>query len=105
MVNRPVDLAAKPRARERFVVHVDSLAARWIGGLSLLCAAGWLVIILAHHHRHPAWHYADRLGWSLTVLGAVAFIARGIFLGRPVTARHAAAAGFFVLVGLGSHVL
>jgi len=27
----PVDLAAKPPARERVVVHVDSLAARWIG--------------------------------------------------------------------------
>jgi lysylphosphatidylglycerol synthetase-like protein (DUF2156 family) len=101
----PVDVAAKVRARERLVVHVDSLAARWIGALALLCATGWLVVILAYHHHRPEWHYADRLGWSLTVLAAVALIARGIFLGRPVTATHAAAAAFFVLGGLGAHVL
>lgn len=104
-MNGPVDVAAKPRARERVVVHVDSLAARWIGAFALLCAAGWLIVILAHHHQQPDWHYADRLGWSLTVLGAVAFIARGIFLGRPVTTMHAAAAALFVVAGLGSHVL
>ncbi|MGO9926046.1 MAG: bifunctional lysylphosphatidylglycerol flippase/synthetase MprF [Mycobacterium sp.] len=101
----PVDVAAKPRARERVVVNVDSPAARWIGALALLGAAGWLIVILARHHLHPDWHYTDRLGWSLTVLGAVAFIARGVFLGRPVTAMHATAAAFFVLAGLGSHVV
>jgi lysylphosphatidylglycerol synthetase-like protein (DUF2156 family) len=101
----PVDVAANSRAGERVVVHVDSRAARWIGALGLLCAAGWLVVILAHHHHHPDWHYADRLGWSLAVLGAVALVARGIFLGRPVTATHAAAAAFLVLAGLGAHVL
>ncbi|HUE33001.1 MAG TPA: phosphatidylglycerol lysyltransferase domain-containing protein, partial [Mycobacterium sp.] len=57
------------------------------------------------HHDQPDWHYAARLGWSLTVFAAVALIARGIFLGRPVTATHAAAAAFFVLGGLGAHVL
>lgn len=98
-------VADRHRVRERVVVHVDSPAARWIGALALLCAAGWLIVILARHHQHPAWHCADRLGWSLTVLGAVAFIARGIFLGRPVTTAHAAAAALFVLAGLGSHVL
>lgn len=101
----PVDVAASHRARERVVVHVDSLAARWIGALALVCAAGWLVLILARYHHQPEWHYSDRLGWSLAILGAVAFIARGIFLGRPVTAIHAVAAAFFVLAGLGSHVL
>ncbi len=104
-MNGPVDVAARPRARERVVVHVDSLAARWIGALALLSAAGWLILILARHHQQPYWHYADRLGWSLAVLGAVAFIARGIFLGRPVTAMHATTAALFVLAGLGAHVL
>jgi lysylphosphatidylglycerol synthetase-like protein (DUF2156 family) len=105
-VNGPsVATAAKPRARERVVVHVDSLAARWIGASALFCAAAWLAVILARHHHNPAWHYADRLGWSLAILGAVAFIARGIFLGRPVTTLHATAAAFFVLGGLGVHVL
>jgi lysylphosphatidylglycerol synthetase-like protein (DUF2156 family) len=101
----PVAVAAKPRARERVVVHVDSLAARWVGALALFCAAGWLAVVLTRHHHNPAWHYADRLGWSLAVLGAVAFIARGIFLGRPVTTLHAATAAFLVVVGLGAHVL
>jgi lysylphosphatidylglycerol synthetase-like protein (DUF2156 family) len=101
----PVDVTARLRARERVVVHVDSLAARLVGALALFCAAGWLAVILARHHHNPAWHYADRLGWSLAILGAVAFIARGIFLGRPVTAMHATASAFFVLAGLGAHVL
>lgn len=85
--------------------YVDSLAARLIGGVALLCAAGWLVLILARHHHHPGWHDAGRLGWSLTVLAAVAVIARGVFLGRPVTAMHAGAAALCVMSGLGSHVL
>jgi len=104
-LNGPVDVAARPPARERVVVHVDSRAARWIGAVALFCAVGWLIVILARHHQQPYWHYADRLGWSLAVLGAVAFIARGIFLGRPVTTMHATAAALFVLAGLGAHVL
>lgn len=99
----PVDVSQ--RARERVVVHVDSIAARWIGALALFSAACWLIVILARHHLHPGWHDTGRLGWSLTVLAAVAFVARGIFLGRPVTTMHAAGAALFLLVGLGSHVL
>jgi len=101
----PAHVAAEPRGRERVVVHVDSLAARWIGALALLCAACWLIEILARHHLRPDPHYSDRLAWSLTVLAAVAWIARGIFLGRPVTAMHATAAALFVSAGLGLHVL
>jgi len=105
-VNGPrVDVVPRLSARERVVVHVDSLAARCIGALALLCAACWLIVILAYHHHHSDGHNAGRLGWSLTVLAAVALIARGIFLGRPVTTMHAAGAGLFVLAGLGSHVL
>jgi lysylphosphatidylglycerol synthetase-like protein (DUF2156 family) len=107
IVNGPVvDVtAARPRARERVVVSVDSLAVRLIGALALFGAACWLIEILARHHSHPSWNYTDRLAWSLTVLVAVAWMARGIFLGRPVTTLHAAAAAFFVLAGLGLHVL
>lgn len=100
-----VDVSAKVRGRERVVVAVDSRAARLIGALALLSATCWLAEILVRHHHQPAWHYTDRLAWSLTVLVAVAWIARGIFLGRPVTAVHAVAAGFCVLAGLGLHVL
>lgn len=105
MKGPPVDISLGLRVREHVVVQVNSLAARCIGALALLGAAGWLLVIVAHHHHRPEWYYAGRLGWSLTVLAAVAFIARGIFLGRPVTTMHAAVAAFFVVAGLGSHIL
>ncbi len=105
MKRPPVDVGLRLRARERVVVHVDSLAARCVGALALLCAACWLIVILFRHHHHPDWHYQTRLGWSLSVLVAVALIGRGIFLGRPVTTMHATAAALVLLAGLGSHVL
>lgn len=100
-----VDVSARAPARERVVVSVDSRAARLIGALALLTAACWLLEVLVRHHRQPAWYYSDRLAWSLTVLVAVAWIARGIFLGRPVTTAHAIAAALCVVAGLGLHVL
>ena len=85
-------------ASERVVVRVNSRVARWVGALALLSAACWLMKVIA---RGPS----GRLEWSLTVLAAVALIARGIFLGRPVTARHATAAVFVLIAGIGAHVL
>ena len=85
-------------ASERVVVHVNSRAARWVGALALLSAACWLMKVIA---RGPT----GRLEWSLTVLVAVALIARGIFLGRPVTARHAIAAILVLVAGIGAHVV
>jgi lysylphosphatidylglycerol synthetase-like protein (DUF2156 family) len=98
-------LAPRVRGRERVVVHVDSPVARWIGALALLSAAFWLVTGFARGHGHAVWQPAGRLAWSLTVLAAVALIARGIFLGRPVTARHAIAAAVVLVAGTGAHVL
>ena len=69
--------------------------------LSLFC---WLIMLLARDHDRD-WQAAGRLAWSLTILTAVALIARGIFLGRPVTAAHAWLALAAVLAGLGAHVL
>lgn len=100
-----VDVVAKPPARERVVVSVDSRAARLIGALALLCAACWLIEIVARQHGRPDWYHSDRVAWSLTVLVAVGWIARGIFLGRPVTAAHATAAALCLLAGLGLQVL
>lgn len=100
-----VKVASRPRAGERVVVHVDSPAARWIGALALLCTASWLIALIARDRAHADWQAAGRLAWSLTVLAAVALIARGIFLGRPVTATHAIAAALFVCAGIGAHVL
>jgi lysylphosphatidylglycerol synthetase-like protein (DUF2156 family) len=99
-----VNFALRLRARERVVVHVDSPAARWIGALAVLTLFCWLIVLLARDHDRD-WQAAGRLAWSLTILTAVALIARGIFLGRPVTAAHAWLALVAVLAGLGAHVL
>ncbi|MBV9639503.1 MAG: DUF2156 domain-containing protein [Mycobacteriaceae bacterium] len=105
MAEQPVNLA-KVRVRERVVVNVDSPAARWIGALALLSVFCWLVVLLARdYHHHANLHAAGRLAWSLIILAAVALIARGIFLGRPVTAAHASWAMVVLLVGLGARVL
>jgi lysylphosphatidylglycerol synthetase-like protein (DUF2156 family) len=103
-VNEPVKTAPRLRARERVVVHVDSPAARWIGALAVLSLFCWLILLLAREHDRD-WQAAGRLAWSLTILTAVALIARGIFLGRPVTAAHAWLSLAAVLAGLGAHVL
>jgi lysylphosphatidylglycerol synthetase-like protein (DUF2156 family) len=103
-MTEPVKVAKVP-ARERVVVNVDRAAARWIGALAVLSLFCWLVALLARNRDHPGWDAASRLGWSLTILTAVALIARGIFLGRPVTAAHATAAMVVLVIGLGAHVL
>ena len=106
MTEPPLQVAPRGlRARERVVVSVDSRVARWIGASALLIATCWLISLLARTHHHANWHADGRLAWSLTVLAAVALIARGIFLGRPVTAAHAISAGLAVLAGLGAHIL
>ena len=103
-MNEPVKLAPRLRARERVVAHVDSPTARWIGALAVLSLFCWLIVLLTHDHDRN-WQAAGRLAWSLTILTAVALIARGIFLGRPVTAAHAWLALAAVLAGLAAHVL
>ena len=100
-----IGVAPAVRASERVVVHVNSPVARWIGALALLSAACWLIAVIARGHDQAGWHASGRLDWSLTVLAAVALIARGIFLGRPVTALHATAAVIVLFGGIGAHVL
>ncbi|QQW35553.1 bifunctional lysylphosphatidylglycerol flippase/synthetase MprF [Mycobacterium marinum] len=100
-----VEVVPRVRARERVVVNVDSVTARCVGALAVFCAACWLIALLARNYRHEDWQAAGRLSWSLTVLAAVALIARGIFLGRPVTAMHAIVAALILVLGLGAHVL
>jgi lysylphosphatidylglycerol synthetase-like protein (DUF2156 family) len=75
------------------VVHADSRAARWIGALTLLTLVIWIVVL---HHD---------LAWSVTILCAVALIARGVYLHRPVTAAHAWVAMAILVVGLAFEVL
>ena len=104
MKESSIGVAPAVRAGER-VVHVNSPAARWISALALLSAACWLIPAIARGHDQAGWHATGRLEWSLTVLAAVAFVARGIFLGRPVTARHATAAAVVLFAGIAAHVL
>lgn len=100
-----VGVAPKARPSERVVVHVDSTGARWIGALALLSAACWLIAVIVRGYQDADLEATGRLGWSLTVLAAVALIARGIFLGRPVTAKHAAVAVLVLFAGLAAHLL
>ena len=93
-----IGIAPRGHATERVVVHFNSRTARWFGAVAPLAAACWLMKVIA---RGPI----DRLEWSLTVLAAVALIARGVFLGRPVTAGHAIGAVLLLLAGIGAHVL
>ncbi|MGY4651498.1 lysylphosphatidylglycerol synthetase-like protein (DUF2156 family) [Mycobacterium sp. URHB0021] len=76
-----------------------------MGALSVLSLFCWLIAVLARDHRHADWQTDGRLAWLLTLLIAVACIARGIFLGRPVTAAHAWLALVAVLAGLGAHLM
>ncbi|MGA8330234.1 MAG: phosphatidylglycerol lysyltransferase domain-containing protein, partial [Mycobacterium sp.] len=47
----------------------------------------------------------SRLAWSLSLLVAAIVAARGILVGRPVTARHAAMAMVLLWAGVGAHLL
>jgi lysylphosphatidylglycerol synthetase-like protein (DUF2156 family) len=93
------------RGRERVLVRVDVPAARFVSTLMLLCVLGWLTVLAVREHLGYNRFAPGRFGWSVALLGAVAVIARGIFLGRPVTTRHALAAAAAVGVGLFAHFL
>jgi lysylphosphatidylglycerol synthetase-like protein (DUF2156 family) len=90
--------------RERVVVDVGSPVARSVGALALFSACCWLLALLVHQVHSP-WHADGQLRWSLSVMTAVVFIGRGIFLGRPVTLPHAAAALGFLFAGMGARML
>ncbi len=93
------------RGRERVLVRADIPAARYVSVLMLLCVLGWLTVLAARDYLGYDRVAPGRFGWSVALLGAVALIARGIFLGRPVTAGHAIAAAAAVGAGLYAHFL
>ena len=104
MKESPLGLAPGVRSGGQ-AVHVHSSAARYLGAAALFGAVCWLMSIIVRAYAHAGWHATDRLEWSLTVLAAVALIVRGLFLGRPVTARHAGVAAVVLVVGIGARVL
>ena len=97
--------AATARGRQRILISADVRAARLISVLMLLCVLGWLTVLVAREHLGYGRVAPGRIGWSVALLAAVALIARGIFLGRPVTTGHAMAAAGAVCTGLGAHFL
>nr|WP_264040293.1 phosphatidylglycerol lysyltransferase domain-containing protein [Mycobacterium paraffinicum] len=87
------------------MVGADVPAARRISVLMLLCVLVWLVVLAARAYLGYERVAPGRFGWSVALLGAAALIARGIFLGRPVTSAHAIYAAAAVGAGLGAHFL
>ncbi|MCV7229588.1 bifunctional lysylphosphatidylglycerol flippase/synthetase MprF [Mycolicibacterium komossense] len=95
-----------PAARiKRRVMEADSHTTRRGGALAAVALFAWLVMLTERDEVRPDWQSGSRLAWSMAILVAVVFIARGIFLGRPVTAAHAAAAGAVLVVGITAHLL
>ncbi len=97
--------AVGARGRQRVLVRADVAAARFGSVAILLCALGWLTVLAVREHLGYERAAPGRFGWSVALLAAVALIARGIFLGRPVTAGHATIAAAAVAAGLSAHFL
>lgn len=93
----------RPLTRER--VDVDSRTTRHAGALAVLLVFSGLVVVLDYDRHHAHWETGGRLAWSVTILVAVALIARGLLLGRPVTVAHAVAAATVACAGLLVHLL
>jgi lysylphosphatidylglycerol synthetase-like protein (DUF2156 family) len=87
------------------LVRTDVPAIRFTSLAMLLCALGWLTLLVVREHLGLERVAPGRLGWSVALLASAAFIAHGIFLGRPVTAGHAIIAAAAVGAGLCAHFL
>lgn len=97
--------AVRVRARQRVLVRADVTAAR-IGSVVILASAlCWLLLLAVREHLGFERVAPGRFGWSVALLVSATFIARGVFLGRPVTARHALIAAAAAGVGVFAHFL
>ena len=97
--------AAAAGGRERILVRVDVPAIRHISALMLFSVLGGLTILVVRHHLGYDRVAPGRFGWSVALFVALALIARGIFLGRPVTTGHTMMSAATVCAGLGAHFL
>lgn len=79
--------------------------ARLFAALLVAGGFGSLVVMVLRDPDAADWRPSRRLAWSLSLLAATMLLARGIYLGRPVTSRHAAIAVAMLLAGLGGHLL
>ena len=89
----------------RVMAGLESRPSRWIGTGTIVGAFGLLAMMVARDHRVADWYPASRLTWSLSILVAAMLAARGILVGRPVTARHAAVAMVLLTTGVAAHLL
>lgn len=92
------------RGRERVLVRADTRAVRAVGVLTLAGAGVWLAVMAARERLGHDPVGAGRFGWSAALLVAVALIARGVILGRPVTTGHAVVAAGVLGAGVSAHV-
>lgn len=90
---------------DRVGLRLEPGRARRGSAVLILSASALLMLFLEHGRHHGLWQTNGRLAWSLTVLAAVVLLARGIFLGRPVTVPHALAACTVLAAGLFVHAL
>ncbi|MEE6179733.1 bifunctional lysylphosphatidylglycerol flippase/synthetase MprF [Mycobacterium sp. 050134] len=97
--------AVTARGRERVLVRADAPMIRFASVFLLLCVLGWLTVLVARQHLGYDRVAPGRFGWSVALLAAVALIARGIFLGRPVTIGHALIAAATLGAGVFAHFL
>jgi lysylphosphatidylglycerol synthetase-like protein (DUF2156 family) len=89
---------------QRIVLRADT-AARRIVAVGVLCVVGWLIVLASLQHHLAASRALGGMALPVAVLAAIVLIARGIVLGRPVTAAHAVAATITLNVGMAAHVL
>ena len=90
-------LAVLPRATRQ----VHRLAA-----LTLFAGLCWLIFLLSEGHGRLPHRLVDGLAeWSITLTLVVVLVARGIYLGRPITPAHAMTAAALLVLGLGVRLL
>ena len=93
------------RGRQRVLVRADIPAVRVVSILLLVCVLVWSAVLVARERLGHDEAGPGRFGWSAALLVAVALIARGIFLGRPVTTGHAMTAAAVMGGGVLAHLL
>jgi lysylphosphatidylglycerol synthetase-like protein (DUF2156 family) len=105
----PVGPAVNPTGvsgGERVVLTPGSRKIQRLAAPAFFAGLCWLVLLLSQGHGRLPQRLIDGLAeWSITLTLVVVLLARGIYLGRPVTAAHATAAVALLTVGLGSRLL
>lgn len=83
------------------LLSIASRRVHRLAALTFFAGSCWLVLSLTQAHGRLAHRLVDGLAeWSLTLTAAVMLLARGIHLGRPVTATHAATASALLFTGV-----